>query len=352
MKHVNAKLKYPIYIPSLGRADNQLTVKLLLANGITNFYVIVEHNEKAEYEMRLEQQHSISIGRYNVLTLPKSNYGTSSPARNYAIAHSRKNGFRKHWQLDDDITKIYAHKKGKIAHQNVIDIMHQVEELDEEHHSSITGINTSASFLSQNEKDFNFNGSLTSIYLITNDSFKFRGTMLVDMDYQLQVLRVGKTTLRCNNFAFIFKTPLKAKGGYYDIYSNDKKRMAALNEFFKNNPDVEPGIKRSSAGFLVAGNISKIWRKFKKPITDKMPKLIDSITSKHWKGMPEFKQNALKPYQKVVVNLVDHEAALKFFKLLGQPFTKKTRSIWFPEVSEDKYIDKRYSDKKKTNGKK
>jgi hypothetical protein len=176
--------------------------------------------------------------------------------------------------------------------------------------------------------------------------------MLVDMDYQLQVLRAGKSTLRCNNFAFVFKTPLKAKGGYYDIYSNDKKRKAALDEFFKNNPDVEPGIKRSSAGFLVAANISKVWRQFKtvkhlKGEVDDKIKQYSELQSKHRKGMPEFKQNALKPYQKVVANLVDHEAALKFFKILGQPFTKKTRSIWFPEVSEDKYIDKRYSDKKK-----
>jgi len=68
----------------------------------------------------------------------------------------------------------------------------------------------------------------------------------------------------------------------------------------------------------------------------------------HYKGMPEFKQDSLKPYQKVVVNLLNEEAALKFFKLIGQPYTKKTRSIWFPQVEEDRYINKRYSDKKKT----
>ncbi len=66
----------------------------------------------------------------------------------------------------------------------------------------------------------------------------------------------------------------------------------------------------------------------------------------HYRGMPEFVQEAIAPYQKVVVNLVDEAAALKFFKLVGQPFTIKTRSIWYPEVQEDKYADKRYSDSK------
>lgn len=69
--------------------------------------------------------------------------------------------------------------------------------------------------------------------------------------------------------------------------------------------------------------------------------------SEHWKGMPEFTEKALAPYQKVVVNIVDEAAALKFFKLIGQPYTKKTRSVWFPEVEEKKYIDKRYTDKPK-----
>lgn len=340
MKNVNPK--YPIYIPSKGRADKQLTVKLLLANGITNFFVIVEAGHDAV-------EYTRTIGNKHVLVLKESNYGTSSVARNYAIEHSKRVGFAKHWQLDDDISKIYGHKKGKVTNVNVGEILREVERLDKEHKSNITGVNTSASFLSQTKKEFNENGSLTSLYLITNDKFRFRGTMLVDMDYQLQLLRAGLQTLRCNNFAFVFKSPLKAKGGYYDIYSNDKKRTQALSEFFKNNPDVEPGIKRSSVGFLVAANISKVWHQFKRREEADNDKQLfpKSEVLKHWKGMPEFKQDALKPYQKVVVNLIDEQGALRFFKLIGQPYTKKTRSIWFPEVSEDKYIDKRYSDKAK-----
>lgn len=65
----------------------------------------------------------------------------------------------------------------------------------------------------------------------------------------------------------------------------------------------------------------------------------------HWKGMPEFKQDNLKP-RKIIVSLVDEAAALKFFKLIGQKYSRDTKSVWFPKVDNDSYMDKRYTDKK------
>lgn len=91
--------------------------------------------------------------------------------------------------------------------------------------------------------------------------------------------------------------------------------------------------------------MAKVKRKSKVTLTEVTSKVNRFKASDHWKGMPEFTEKALAPYQKVVVNLVDEAAALKFFKLLGRTYTKKTRSIWFPEVEEDKYMDKRYYDK-------
>jgi hypothetical protein len=323
--------QYPIYVPSKGRADNQKTVKLLQEHGITNFFVVVEANEYKEYAKYLPKE--------NIVKLKGSDYGTSSVARNMCIEHSKKQGYEKHWQLDDDITSIYEHKLGKPVSKDVKTILATLEEIGEENEEvQVLGIATSASFLSQGKTEMTFATSLTSIYLLTNTDIRFRLRMLVDMDYQLQVLRSGAKTLRCNNYAFVFQTPLKNKGGYYDIYSNEKVRKECLEEFLKLNPEVEPGMKKTSAGFWVLSNISKVWGKFKRQ---------KSVAEQHWKGMPEFKQEALAPYQRVVVNLVDEQAALRFFKLIGQPFTKKTRSIWFPEVAEDKYQDKRYSDKKK-----
>jgi hypothetical protein len=66
----------------------------------------------------------------------------------------------------------------------------------------------------------------------------------------------------------------------------------------------------------------------------------------HWKGMPEFVQPGLKPIKSLIVNLATKEDMHKFSKLMGQPITHKTKFIWYPFVPDEKYIDKRWSDKK------
>ena len=51
----------------------------------------------------------------------------------------------------------------------------------------------------------------------------------------------------------------------------------------------------------------------------------------HWRGMPEFVQEDNGPYRQVIVSLEDEQAVKDFFKLLGQSYTDKTKSVWFPD---------------------
>lgn len=48
-----------------------------------------------------------------------------------------------------------------------------------------------------------------------------------------------------------------------------------------------------------------------------------------WKGMPEYEDGA-PCFRKVVVNFDDAGAVADFFKLIGQSYTDKTKSIWHP----------------------
>lgn len=84
-----------------------------------------------------------------------------------------------------------------------------------------------------------------------------------------------------------------------------------------------------------------------------MKKLIKKTVSKQkvdykemWKGMPEFVQEDARPIKQVLVNFATPEDILKFSKLVGQPITDRTRSIWYPKVEEDGALDKRYTTKK------
>jgi len=237
---------------------------MLLNAGIDNFFIVVEKFEKFDYMLHFPV--FAESGARKILPLPMSHCGTSSIARNFCLNHAAKNGHKKLWMLDDDITRVFAHNQGKNINWGVQEIFEELEKIaDSPINKKVMamGLRTSASFLKQVKKSEQRNCSLSSIYLLTVDNFRFRGIMLVDMDYQLQILRAGFETLRMENFAFSFITPTKIKGGYYDIYTDDEKRRKAINLFLKYNPDVDPEISRNTTGFLVLKNISKIWRKFK-----------------------------------------------------------------------------------------
>jgi len=72
----------------------------------------------------------------------------------------------------------------------------------------------------------------------------------------------------------------------------------------------------------------------------------------HWKGMPEFTQNDAKPIHQVIVGFATKEDMHKFSKVIGQPLTAKTRSVWYPAVPEETALDKRWADKENTKPKK
>ena len=65
---------------------------------------------------------------------------------------------------------------------------------------------------------------------------------------------------------------------------------------------------------------------------------------KEWQGMPEFIQPDAGPYKQVLVSFADPEAMHKFAKLIGQPLTKQTASVWYPAVPPEIVIDKRFTD--------
>lgn len=61
-----------------------------------------------------------------------------------------------------------------------------------------------------------------------------------------------------------------------------------------------------------------------------------------WEGMPEFDQKDKTAFKNLIVNFKDSEDINKFSELIGQKITEKTRSIWYPEVEIERYMDKTY----------
>lgn len=59
--------------------------------------------------------------------------------------------------------------------------------------------------------------------------------------------------------------------------------------------------------------------------------------SKEWKNMPEFIQEDLTSYRKIVVHFRNKEDINCFSKLIGQKITEKQPSLWFPEMKPRRY---------------
>ena len=80
--------------------------------------------------------------------------------------------------------------------------------------------------------------------------------------------------------------------------------------------------------------------------TDNFEQLFDDgeAWELHWRGMPEFVQEALDPYRTVYIHFACKAHIQEFARLIGQRLTADTRSVWFPEAEIGRYANKRYID--------
>lgn len=65
---------------------------------------------------------------------------------------------------------------------------------------------------------------------------------------------------------------------------------------------------------------------------------------KEWEHMPEFVQEKDEPYQKIIVRFESKEDVDEFAKLIGQPISPKTTSIWHPRLEHGKNAGLRWVD--------
>lgn len=63
-----------------------------------------------------------------------------------------------------------------------------------------------------------------------------------------------------------------------------------------------------------------------------------------YKGMPEFNQGDETAHRRIVVNFANDSDVADFFLKIGQPYTDKTRSIWFPPQKWHDTENKRYGE--------
>jgi hypothetical protein len=74
----------------------------------------------------------------------------------------------------------------------------------------------------------------------------------------------------------------------------------------------------------------------------------DLFNEKHpeWKGMPEFVQEKQEPFAKIIIRVGSQEELDDLAERLGQPLTRKTKSIWHPRLVRGEHTGKRIIDEK------
>lgn len=65
---------------------------------------------------------------------------------------------------------------------------------------------------------------------------------------------------------------------------------------------------------------------------------------RHYKGMPEYKNQNLLPVKSLIINFATEEDYEEFEKLVGQKLTMKTKSIWYPEQEPKIFSNMSYED--------
>lgn len=250
--------RYPIYVPSKGRAAMCLTAQFLIRDGVP-FYLVVEPQERATY--------AASFGDDRLLVLPEDDQGLIF-ARNWIKDHATAAGYERHWQLDDNITRMGRWWRGKrvpclsgVALRTVEGFVDRYENV------AIAGLNYRF-FAHQGGKQphdpFWLNVHVYSCSLILNAlPHRWRSRYNDDTDICLQVLADGWCTVLFNAFfQDKLRTMVLRGGNTTDLYQGDGRlKMArALERLW-------PGVVKTDRRFKRPQHVVKdAWRRFDTPL--------------------------------------------------------------------------------------
>jgi hypothetical protein len=188
--------------------------------GVDHF-IVVESGEVDDYQLATNAK---------ILTLPKfylDEYDTCDgigeskskgpgAARNFCIDHSKNNGFKRHWVMDDNLEAFYYLNRNEKHEVETGAILAAAEDfVDRYSNVPVSGLNY-ASFCKKTDAvpPFVANTRIYSCLLIENDSgYRWRGRYNEDTDLSLRVLKDGLCTIQFNAFLCGKVTTQRMRGG-------------------------------------------------------------------------------------------------------------------------------------------
>jgi len=229
--------RYPIFIPSRGRAKSSLTAKAFDKIKV-RYKVIVEEDERDIYEK--------TLGKEKVLAMPYHGNGVVE-TRNWIWDYAETLGVHKYWSYDDNIKAFYRFNKNLKVPVSSGAILCAIEDFTERYiNVPIAGMNYFM-FASRKEggiKPFTLNTRIYSNMLLETKAsnpkrkkYRFEGFYNEDTDLCLRVLKDGFCTLLFNAFLIEKSTTMTVKGGNTPNYKDDGRWLMA-EELRRKHPDV------------------------------------------------------------------------------------------------------------------
>lgn len=232
--------RYPICIPSKGRADCHKTAKALLRMGVSfRFFV-----ESTEYEA-----YCASVGYQRVVRLPFHDLGQGSiPARNFIWDWAKEHHHKRHWVVDDNIlcfTRMDNNRrlivKGGGFFRSMEDFVDRYENI------AMAGPHDQGFVKDRGDVRWPYllNSRVYSCILLdTSLPHRWRGRYNEDTDLSLRLLKDGYCTLLFHSM-LMSKAPTVGvrnctpmKGGNTDtVYAADDHRLAFAESLRDQHPD-------------------------------------------------------------------------------------------------------------------
>lgn len=270
--------RYPVFVPSKGRAKSALTVKRLIKDGVP-FRLVVEPSEADEYRDRFPDA--------NMLITPHDEMRLLG-VRNWIRDLSIEEGHARHWQIDDNISKVYRLFRGRRLPANFGIALRTVEDFTDRYTNiGLSGMNYTMFTPDETPTPFYLNCHVYSCSLINNEMpYKWRLLYNDDTDLCLQVLSGGLCTVAVNVFNVQkIKTMVVRGGNTDDLYLGDGRvKMARALE------RVWPGIVTTERRFQRPQHVVKgSWRGFDTPLIRR-----DDI---NWDELPAVDEYGMKLVQ-------------------------------------------------------
>lgn len=232
--------RYPICIPSKGRADVQKTGKALDRMGVS-YKFFVESDEYEEYVKHL--------GVDKVVSMPFNNLGQGSiPARNFIWEWAKERGHKRHWTVDDNIlffARCNCNRRLCVRGGGFFQAMEDY--VDRYENIAMAGPHNKGFMPDRSDKPapYLLNSRVYSCILLdTSLPDRWRGRYNEDTDLSLRLLKQGKCTvlfraLLMHKADTVGVKNCKAmKGGNTDnVYNGGDHRLAFAQSLAEQHPD-------------------------------------------------------------------------------------------------------------------